>query len=428
MKEPKNIERLFQEKLKDLEMAPNPAVWNKIEQSMASPKKSKKGFIWWLSGTVAALFLIGFFLFTNKYFIKPETASKEIVKEKKSDSTYTEKNTLKKTESTLAKKAEKIKNTVENSTNKKNKIAETPPLQPKKNISTNPTLNQIEPSNKIANNTSKETPNISTNILNKDATTSISEKQNLAAVIEKENVISPLKKTKYWSIAPVVSELFYNTISNKSPVDSSLDNASKKGESSTSFGLKIAYQASKKWRIQTGIHKVDLAQTTENIAISSISRSSSFANSSQTVSTPNISNNEEITFIDSNADNEVRKTENNNKLRQSFGYIEIPVEINYQLFETNKMQFHLVGGVSSLFLTKNNLQIQNPNYSYSNGEATNLNDVNFSFNLGTAIEYHFTNRWFFNLSPMLKMQTQTFSNTDNKPYLLGVSTGINYKF
>ncbi|MDO3693920.1 porin family protein [Wenyingzhuangia sp. chi5] len=433
--EPKDIERLFQEKLKDLEMTPNPAVWNKIKQSMTTPKKSRKRFIWLFSGSVAALLVLSFFLFNNtdKH---PEVAFKKKIK-KEVDSTFTTKDNFKKD----------VTPTVANNNNinKKENTKNINTVSPKKKtpiyVATNTdkrtknTAFKNTPSNTAiaATENIKANKNVNTssnNTSQKRPLIDIAKKQDLAAVVKKETPNITNHK-KHWSIAPVVSELFYNTLSNKSPVDSRLDNAAKNGESSTSFGLKIAYQASKKWRIQTGIHQISMAQTTKNVAVASISRNSSFTNSSQALSSPTINNSSnEITLTNlPSTDNELRQLNNsNNQLRQSFGYIEIPIEVNYQLFETNKLQFHLVGGLSSLFLTNNNLQIENPNYSYSDGEATNLNEVNFSFNLGTAVEYHFSNSWFFNLSPMLKMQTQTFSNTNNKPYLLGVSTGLNYKF
>jgi hypothetical protein len=64
------------------------------------------------------------------------------------------------------------------------------------------------------------------------------------------------------------------------------------------------------------------------------------------------------------------------------------------------------------------------------GEANNLNDVNFSGNLGLDVDYEINKQLFFNLSPMVKIQTNTFSsNSGNfKPYVIGVYTGLNYRF
>jgi len=81
-----------------------------------------------------------------------------------------------------------------------------------------------------------------------------------------------------------------------------------------------------------------------------------------------------------------------------------------------------------LFLTKNNLQIESDNFSYSAGEATNLSKVNFTLNFGTNVEYHFNKKWSLDLSPMIKFQTNTFETQSNKPYFFGIYTGLNYMF
>ena len=56
----KNIDRLFQEKLKDFEATPNDAVWNNISTKLHSAKKGTKGIpIWWkVAGIAAALLLL----------------------------------------------------------------------------------------------------------------------------------------------------------------------------------------------------------------------------------------------------------------------------------------------------------------------------------------------------------------------------------
>lgn len=55
MMEDKNIDRLFQEGLKDLEVTPNDSVWNGIESKLKKKKKNRLLPIWWFSGGVAAI-------------------------------------------------------------------------------------------------------------------------------------------------------------------------------------------------------------------------------------------------------------------------------------------------------------------------------------------------------------------------------------
>ncbi|EDP70921.1 hypothetical protein FBALC1_00517 [Flavobacteriales bacterium ALC-1] len=55
MNDKKNIDRLFQEKFKDFEVAPNDAVWNRISESLPNQKKKRRVIpIWWQIGGVAA--------------------------------------------------------------------------------------------------------------------------------------------------------------------------------------------------------------------------------------------------------------------------------------------------------------------------------------------------------------------------------------
>ena len=64
------------------------------------------------------------------------------------------------------------------------------------------------------------------------------------------------------------------------------------------------------------------------------------------------------------------------------------------------------------------------------GKATNLNNMHFSTNLGLGFSYNFIKNFQLNLEPMLKYQINAFTtNSGNfKPYIVGISTGLSYKF
>ena len=58
----KNIDRLFQERLKNLEATPKKKVWKEIESKITKKKRKIYPFWWFYSG-IAASFIIGFSLF-----------------------------------------------------------------------------------------------------------------------------------------------------------------------------------------------------------------------------------------------------------------------------------------------------------------------------------------------------------------------------
>ncbi|MFC2109532.1 outer membrane beta-barrel protein [Bacteroidota bacterium] len=432
----KNIDRLFQEKLKDLEMNPSPAVWDTIENSLAAKKKKRVAFWWWrVSGSVAAALLIGFLWTTNT-----ETKIETPIIENSITNTEEEKIELQ----TIPTNKANVPVTIQPEISEKTKIAleKKPSIKTKKIIENFKTENIIQnPENSIAEIDSLNQP--------KKTIFETLEEQNIAQA-EKPIINNPTSKKKNkidngkialeeivnneenlsskknnWIIAPSISQLRPSSFSNKSSIDQSLDAATKKGNDGTSFGVKIAFQASKKWQIQSGIHRLKLGQTTQNIALNSNSQISSLDNLSYDA--PRFSE------LSSDSGNSLQgskefSSNNNSDLKQTYGYIEVPLEVKYALLQSKKLEFHLVSGISTLFLTTNNLQIQNENLSYSIGEASNLNTVDFSLNFGTDLEYHFSKKWFFNMAPMLKLQTNTFNSTSNKPYFFGVYTGLNYKF
>jgi hypothetical protein len=114
---------------------------------------------------------------------------------------------------------------------------------------------------------------------------------------------------------------------------------------------------------------------------------------------------------------------------QDFGYLEVPVELQYNLMD-RKLGINLIGGVSSLFLTENAVTLVSDNTSTSMGEANNINEVNFSTNFGLGMYYRLTPKMQLNLEPMFKYQLNTFSDTAGnfQPFSVGVYSGLSFRF
>jgi len=63
MNEKKNIDRLFQEKFKDFEVAPPEFVWQNIETELQEKKKKRRILpLWFRLSGVAAILVIGMFI------------------------------------------------------------------------------------------------------------------------------------------------------------------------------------------------------------------------------------------------------------------------------------------------------------------------------------------------------------------------------
>jgi len=115
-------------------------------------------------------------------------------------------------------------------------------------------------------------------------------------------------------------------------------------------------------------------------------------------------------------------------LNQKMGFIEVPVELEYNLID-KKFELNIIGGASTLFLDENSISLNSGN-STAMGEASNLNEISFSTNIGLGLDYNLSEKFKLNLEPMLKYQLNTFNSasSENQPYYLGIYSGFSYKF
>ena len=82
-----------------------------------------------------------------------------------------------------------------------------------------------------------------------------------------------------------------------------------------------------------------------------------------------------------------------------------------------------------MFLKENQIHLSTSSLN-KEGEANNLNDINFSGNLGLDFNYNLNANWSMHINPMFKTQFNTFNKNANKfqPYSIGLYTGVYYQF
>lgn len=253
---------------------------------------------------------------------------------------------------------------------------------------------------------------------------------------EEEDEAIVENSSKKWSVGPSVAPVYFNGIGEGSPINSSFDPNSKTGDVNFSYGVSVAYEVSKKLKIRSGIHKVDYGYTTNQIEFSSSFNGSSVAqleNINYTANSENVRvNSAFVNAMNSPSfSNDItgKSASLEGNLQQQFGYVEVPLEINYALLD-KRFGVNVIGGLSSLFLIDNSVLLNSGDQSTLLGEANNINSVNFSTNIGFGLNYNITPKFQFNVEPVFKYQLNTFSNTsgDFQPFSIGVYSGINYKF
>ncbi len=271
-----------------------------------------------------------------------------------------------------------------------------------------------------------------------DKTEAESEKRSIFEEIEKqeEEALIAANEGSKWSLGAVVAPVYFGSLGEGSPIHSNFVSNTKSGNVNLSYGLAVGYKISDKLSLRSGLNKVDYGYDTNDISFSS----SLVASTSTQITNINYTNTSRTLVVESNslpentqefAANDIiaESPSRNGTMIQEFGYLEVPMELNYALLD-RKLNIDLIGGISSLFLVNNSVVLESSGTSTEMGEANNLNDVNFSTNLGLGINYEFTDKVKVHLEPVFKFQLNTFSEVEGnfQPYTMGIYTGMSYKF
>jgi hypothetical protein len=520
MNEEKNIDRLFQEKFKDFEIAPNDAVWDRISESLPKKKKKRRVIaLWWQIGGVAAvialLLTVGLSLFdsTDDNEVVPtivdtektDDSSKkdtELNNSKDSnnvlvnssdlnvaDSNETETSNLNEDNKSATEQRDKRELT-SSKANKSNAIANTTSKENEVTSDSHKSLTELknEDNNGAVASSNKNSENkLEDDIINDsemksviknavdnkntavtDNTSSIDTKEDsntdsnkelekdsslLKEDTEKESILDAIadnsnseenidEKEKEdeqnrWSIAPNVAPVYYSSLGQGSSIDQQFNNNSKSGNINMSYGITGSYTISNKLKVRAGINRVNLSQSTSNVFALSGSEFASRNANTEVSSMGNISPRdgfENISLMSTNMFDrsttpEIFNSRSSGNIDQRFGFIEVPLELEYRLLD-KKFGVNVIGGFSTFFLNQNEVYADIDGTSTLIGEANNMNSTSFSANFGLGLDYSLSKQWNFNLEPQFKYQINTFSNTSGnyRPFFIGLYTGLSYKF
>lgn len=249
---------------------------------------------------------------------------------------------------------------------------------------------------------------------------------------EELDVDDPETGTSKIAIRPNVAPIYYSSMNGGSAVDPKFADNKAQGEVTMSYGIDISYAVSDRIRIRSGINKVNMSYNTKGIAFTSSSQASSLAGLSTSPKSSNIS------VVQNMPKNEGRPQEVDGgavvpyiggELNQQFEYLEVPLEIEYRLLD-ERFSINLIGGASTLILSKDLIQINSRMGRTDLGKASNLNSMSFTTNFGVGFGYNLTKELNLNVEPTFKYQLNGFSSgaSEFKPYYLGVYTGLRFTF
>ncbi len=445
MKDRKHIDRLYQEKFKDFESTPREVVWKNISATLQKNKEKRSVLPLWskLAGVAAVLAL--FINFSNEFFNKKSKINTQAI-EALADENFGENSIA---SSTF------IQNMTRSSFVLQNLIQDTKNLEinqilseesQRKNIKTYSFKKILQgPDNRIV---SKNSPNPVTDKNNLEGQIASKDQENNQEIklrdlpipnTENDKVNTEItEKTiayKKLRVSTSAAPIYYNQFGSGNTIDNQFENNQGSSEITISYGLNFAYQISERIRIRSGISKVDLSYNTKNIAFTAAVNPSALSGINYNGNIPNyrIENRSVRPFSNISSSTEFNRASlaspTAGYLNQKLGFIEVPLEIEYVIFD-KKIGLNIIGGASTLFLDENMISLKSSDFSTNLGEGNNLNKVSFSTNIGIGLEYDISPQFQLNLEPIFKYQINTFNNEtgDVNPYYLGVYSGFSFKF
>jgi len=456
MSDEHNIDRLFQESFKDFEVEAPKTAWNSIEKRLTEKSKKRIAPLWLkLSGAAAVIAFV--IMAGSQWFLSSNQFNNNSIVDKTPKNIQNTNNSNKQTNNIVTSNSDEdeinFKNSSLSSENENTSLQSNPNSalsnvsSAEKEISeksTKSTKTKVNPSN---DNLFERAIAYGSNIFSQDIIQQpnqikaspiqkprLSPQKSLIEVAENLNkeddkIRNSKQKENTWFIKPQVSPIFYGNLGSGNAVDPNFAQNTGQSEVNMSYGINVAYQINDKIKLRSGVNRVNLNYTTNDVffiqgqnlaTLDNVNTNSNFNAS--------VLNNQQLQNLSANGN--LNRTEIlDSKLQQELGFIEIPMELEYNILN-KKIGINLIGGASTFLLNNNNLDIKNTNGTTSIGEANNINDLSFSTNFAVGLDYNISQRLMFNLEPTFKYQFNTFRNgtTDFQPYFLGLYSGLIFKF
>lgn len=479
----KQLDRLFKEQFRNMEVTPPPVVWENISTALQKKKQTRRVVPLWykLAGVAAALlvfFSLGSIFYNpssikvtledtkspvpseiispleiqNNELLHQDAVVEERTEKASSDDSENHTQQPKKVSQEETQKSTSLSNAVVYSKQTLNSITENKNTQIKKSISESISdkdkIAQIDspeqkPETKVTHNNNPINTEIETIISDTETEIKEENKKSLLDYIAEKNedaiTIPNSTPLNRWEVAPNVAPVYYSSLGNGSSIDPQFSENSKSGDVNLSYGVKVSYAITEKLSIRTGINKVDLSYSTNDIefAIASASGGLQSIDSKSKGYAVAVGTRGSLQQPSSNLptmteDGTVIVPRNGvipGTMQQELDYFEIPLELKYSLLN-KRFGLNIVGGMSTLLLNSNQVSVLSDGFQTEIGSANNLNNLSFSTNVGFGFDYKLSNRFVFNLEPMFKYQLNPYSdnNIDFKPFYLGVYSGFSYRF
>ncbi len=441
MEEKKHIDRLYQEKFKDFEATPREAVWKNLSARLHEKQKKKKVVPLWykLAGIAAVLALL--VNFANSLF-NTGSSSTQIATE--ADDNFGQLNLASEEYNRNMIRSSIILQALVKDTENKRAL-ESIPFNEERTLNDQASVNYSR-FNSVAIATDISLGNYSFNDLQKTEGIALTGEKPTKVIkldlpipldndTQEDLIAENSSEFKKLRVSPTAAPIYFDNFGNSNTIDSRFNNNESGGEITMSYGINFAYQISEKIKLRSGVNKVDMSYNTKNIAFTAAVNPNILSGIDYNGNIPNyrIEDRSVRRFSNISASSEFDRASLASPaagfLNQKFGFIEVPLEIEYALID-KKVGLNLIGGGSTLFMDENMVSLNSSNFSTNLGRSSNVNKVSFTTNIGVGLDYEVSPQFQLNLEPIFKYQLNTFNSSTQgvNSYYFGIYSGFSFKF
>jgi len=267
--------------------------------------------------------------------------------------------------------------------------------------------------------------------------------------IPEYNIQSPVKIENRWSLGAVASPTYIGMMGPGENESTSQLKSMEQQVSSYTGGIAFTYKLSKRFSIQSGVYYSSLGQEVEGINSFVGFRQYDFTKGSRnfevmTSSGKVYTNNADVFLLAEGPEGRVitnftsdlfdPKKANlkyiNNSILQNFSYLELPLILRYK-FVDRAFDLNLIGGISYNMLLGNSVYANVDGEKFQIGKTEGLSPISISSSLGMGMEYSFSKSFSVNLEPTFRYYLNPFNElagSNMHPYSFGIFSGVAYKF
>lgn len=463
MKNEKNTDNLFREKLENFSVQPPSHVWNNVRAELAARKrKSRLAIIGWISAAAVLVlgFVAGWYFNENLKTGTIASVTREVVQPGKISKEEFTSQPEKPEQNLIAQikndKTEKVAKKVilpgRNSDKNEAAAKVTENVKNSKEVFLIVKLERIdaEVANKVlaGNELAQRYTKIPENY--------ISENDQVLIAQNVKNMNEITKPDGKWKMGMYVSPGYSSQVANHSEnYSENMTYSGSDGNSNVGGGFSVQYKTSKRWIVESGVYYAQNGQqsnNTVNLFSKNMDSDAFFApgditylNNTVKIENNNLTMNSTAGVIQFNetpkgaelsGDFEASKTNNvnllvpNGEFTQVFDFMEIPFFVRYRVIDS-KIGVELITGLNAGIVVGNNAYIENQYGLQNIGETQDISPVNLSGTVGVGVNYALGKHVFIAFEPRFNYYLNSINSNpsvDFRPYRLGFFTGVSYEF